>query len=101
LFEPRDGALVVRSPAKGFRDLAAQTGGKYFMARDAPLAAHDKIDLTSIFQAIEEDLRSQYLIGFYVSDKAHDGKVHKLLLSLPSGLEYQVGDRGSRTATNL
>jgi Ca-activated chloride channel family protein len=94
LFEPRDGALVVRSPAKGFRDLAAQTGGKYFLARDAPLAAHDKIDLTSIFQAIEEDLRSQYLIGFYVSNKAHDGKIHKLSLSLSNGLEYQVGDRG-------
>jgi Ca-activated chloride channel family protein len=94
LFEPRDGRLVVRSPAEGFRGLAEKTGGKYFLATDSPLAPRGKIDLAPIFRAIEEDLRSQYLIGFYVSEKAHDGKLHKLSLSLPEGLEYQIGDRG-------
>jgi Ca-activated chloride channel family protein len=94
LFEPRDGRLVVRPPAAGFRGLAEKTGGKYFLATDSPLTPRGKIDLAPIFQAIEDDLRSQYLIGFYVDEKAHDGKAHKLSLSLPEGLEYQVGDRG-------
>src|SRR6185437_10668277 len=93
LFEPRDGRLAVRSPAKGFRELAGKTGGKYFLATDAPLAVRDKMDLAPIFQAIEDDLRSQYLIGFYVAAKAHDGKLHQLSLSLPNGLEYQIADR--------
>ncbi len=94
LFAPRDGRLVVRSPADGFRSLAEKTGGKYFLATDSPLAPRGKIDLAPIFHAIEEDLRSQYLIGFYVAEKARDGKLHKLSLSLPDGLEYQIGDRG-------
>lgn len=94
LFAPRDGHLVVRPPADGFRALAEKTGGKYFLATDSPLAPRDTIDLAPIFRAIEDDLRSQYLIGFYVGEKAHDGKAHKLSLSLPDGLEYQVGDRG-------
>jgi len=94
LFTPRDGRLVVRPPAEGFRALAEKTGGKYFLATDAPLATRDKIDLAPIFRAIEDDLRSQYLIGFYVAEKAHDGKLHKLSLSLPEDLEYQIGGRG-------
>ncbi len=94
LFAPRDGRLAVRSPAEGFRGLAEKTGGKYFIATDSPLAPRGKIDLAAIFRAIEDDLRSQYLIGFYVAEKAHDGKPHKLSLSIPDGLEYQIGDRG-------
>ena len=94
LFAPREGRLVVRSPAEGFRGLAEKTGGKYFLATDSPLAPRGKIDLAPIFRAIEDDLRSQYLIGFYIAEKAHDGKLHKLSLSLPDGLEYQIGDRG-------
>ena len=94
LFAPRDGRLAVRPPSAGFRGLAEKTGGKYFLVSDSPLAPRDKIDLAPIFQAIEDDLRSQYLIGFYVAEKAHDGKPHKLSLSLPEGLEYQIGARG-------
>src|SRR5690349_11513599 len=94
LFAPRDGHLAVRPPAEGFRGLAEKTGGKYFLATDSPLAPRDKINLAPIFRAIEDDLRSQYLIGFYVAEKTHDGKLHKLSLGLPEGLEYQVGDRG-------
>ena len=94
LFAPRDGQLAVRSPAGGFRELAEKTGGKYFLATDSPLAPRDKIDLAPIFRAIEDDLRSQYLIGFYVAEKAHDGKLHMLSLSLPGGLEYQIAGRG-------
>src|SRR5689334_931055 len=63
LFAPRDGRLAVRPPAEGFRALAEKTGGKYFLATDTPLATtRYTIDLAPIFRAIEDDLRSQYLI---------------------------------------
>ncbi|MDQ2921762.1 MAG: VWA domain-containing protein [Acidobacteriota bacterium] len=96
LFEPRDGRLAVRAPAKGFRDLAEKTGGKYFLAGDvrSALAPVKDIDLTAIFQAIEEDLKSQYLLGFYLGEGANDGRKHRFSLGLPSGLEYQVGRLG-------
>ena len=98
LFEPRDGRLVVRRPASRFRDLAEKTGGKYFLANDLPLAPRTTVDLTPIFDAIEEDLRSQYLIGFYLNEKANDGRRHNFSLSVPPGFEYQILPRGySRT----
>jgi hypothetical protein len=85
--------LAVRAPAKGFRDLAEKTGGKYFLAGDVKtaLAPLKDIDLTAIFQAIEDDLRSQYLLGFYLGEAANDGKKHRFSLGLPEGLEYQFG----------
>ena len=100
LFEPRDGRLAIRTPAKGFRDLAEKTGGKYFLAGDAQsaLTLQKRLDLTSVFQAIEADLKSQYLLGFYLGETANDGRKHRFSLSLPSGFEYQVGRFGySRT----
>lgn len=100
LFEPRDGRLAVRSPAKGFRDLAEKTGGKYFLAGDvrSALAPQKEVDLAPVFQAIEDDLKSQYLLGFYIGGMANDGRKHRFSLSLPADAEYQVGRLGySRT----
>ena len=94
LFEPRDGRLAVRRPASGFRDLAEKTGGKYFLANDSPLAPRTTVDLTPIFEAIEADLKSQYLIGFYLNEKANDGRRHNFSLSVPPGFEYQTPPRG-------
>lgn len=97
LFEPRDGRLAVRSPAKGFRDLAEKTGGKYFLVGDArsALGSGKNNDLAPIFQAIEEDLRSQYLLGVYISETARDGRRHRFSLSLsPRDIEYSVGRFG-------
>jgi Ca-activated chloride channel homolog len=93
LFAPRDGRLAVRSPAKGFKDLAEKTGGKYFLAGDAKtaLAARGDVDLTPIFRAIEDDLRSQYLLGFYLAENAKDSRRHRFEISLPAGFEYQFG----------
>jgi VWFA-related protein len=101
LFEPRDGRLAVRSPAKGFRELAEKTGGKYFLVGNtsSALAPQGKtIDLSPVFQAIEEDLRSQYLLGFYSGEGARDGRNHRFTIGLPAGVEYQIaGYKYSRT----
>ena len=100
LFEPRDGRLEVRRPAKGFRELAEKTGGKYFLFGDAKSALSPKpIDLTPIFQAIEEDLKSQYLLGFYIAEASRDNRKHVFSVSMkPDGVEYSVSRMGySRT----
>ncbi len=91
LFEPRNGSLAVRRPASGFRDLADKTGGRYFTAAGSALAVNTEVDLTQIFRAIEEDLRSQYLLGFYLNERANDGRRHTFMLSLPAGVEYRFG----------
>lgn len=84
LFEPRGGRLRVRPPSKGFRDLAEKTGGKYFMLGDArtALALGPKYDLSPIFQAIEEDLRGQYLLGYYPPEAVRDNLPHRIEVSL-------------------
>jgi Ca-activated chloride channel family protein len=100
LFEPRDGRLAVRRPTKGFKELAEKTGGKYFLVGDEKSALAPKPnDLTPIFQAIEEDLKSQYLLGFYISESAHDNRRHEFSVTLkPDGVEYSAGRFGySRT----
>jgi Ca-activated chloride channel family protein len=100
LFEPRDGRLEVRRPSKGFRDLAEKTGGKYFLLGDGkPALAPGQQDLTPIFQAIEDDLKSQYLLGFYIAESARDNRRHSLSVSLkPEEIQYSVwGRRFSRS----
>lgn len=91
LFEPRNGSLAVRRPPGGFRDLADKTGGRYFTAAASALSPNTEVDLTQIFRAIEDDLRSQYLLGFYLSERANDGRRHTFSLSLPAGFEYRFG----------
>jgi Ca-activated chloride channel family protein len=101
LFEPRNGHLAVRTATKGFKDLAEKTGGKYFLTADASkaLSSNANQDLTSVFKSIEDDLRSQYIVGFYVGEKARDGIEHKVSIVLkdPSA-EYSLAQFGfSRT----
>jgi len=96
LFTPGDGRLIVRRPASGFRELAEKTGGKYFLARDArsALAPQANIGLAPIFQAIEDDLKSQFLLGFYLNESSNDGRRHQFSLTMPHGIDYQVTGRG-------
>ncbi len=96
LYTPRDGRLAVRQPTKGFRDLAEKTGGKYFLVGD-PRAAllPQSSDLSPIFQAIEEDLKSQYLLGFYIGASSRDGRNHVFSVTLkPSNVQYSTGKLG-------
>ena len=99
LFEPRDGRLAVRQPTKGFKQLAEKTGGKYFLVGDEKSALSPKqTDLTPIFHAIEEDLKSQYLLGFYIAESARDNRRHEFSLTLkPEGVEYSAGHGYKRT----
>jgi VWFA-related protein len=100
LFEPRDGRLEVRRPSKGFRELAEKTGGKYFLVGDRSSALVPKDpDLAPIFQAIEEDLKSQYLLGFYIAESARDNRRHFFSVTLkPEEVQYSIwGRRFSRT----
>ncbi|HEX8173715.1 MAG TPA: VWA domain-containing protein [Pyrinomonadaceae bacterium] len=80
LFEPRGGRLRVRPPSKGFRDLAEKTGGKYFMPGDAKtaLSPATQYDLSPVFQAIEEDLRGQYILGYYPAEGSRDNLPHRI-----------------------
>jgi Ca-activated chloride channel family protein len=96
LFTPRDGRLKVRAPANGFREIAEKTGGKYFLVGDqaSPLATPANSDLSAVFKAIEEDLKSQYLLGFYTKESANDGRLHRLEIGFPAGVEFQVGGFG-------
>lgn len=96
LFTPRDGRLRVRTPAKGFRELAEKTGGKYFLVGNtaSPLASQANTDLSAVFRAIDEDLKSQYLLGFYTKETSNDGRMHRLVIGFPVGVEYQFGGFG-------
>lgn len=93
LLEPRDGRLAVRPPSSGFRDLAEKTGGQYFLIQSVQqVLTSTPVNLTPIFKAIEEDLKSQYLLGFYISESAKDGKRHKFSLRLlPEDMKYSTG----------
>lgn len=70
LYEPRDGRLVPRRPARGFRELAEKTGGQYFVVGDArsSLDPRAEYDLRPVFRAVAEDLEGQYVLGFYAGE---------------------------------
>jgi len=84
LFTPREGTLQPRPPAKGFRELAEQTGGRYFRLGDvkSALDPHAKIDLTQVFRTVEDDLRAQYVLGFYPGEVGRDNRFHRVTVSL-------------------
>jgi VWFA-related protein len=84
LFTPRGGQLAVRRPAKGFRELAEQTGGHYFLLGDARIALDPRAtyDLAPVFRAIAEDLQSQYMLGYYLDDAARKRGGHQIQVSL-------------------
>ena len=84
LFTPRDGRLAPRSPSKGFRELAEHTGGRYFRVGDAKSSLDPRAhyDLAPVFQAIEDDLRGQYVLGFYPGSAARDGQTHSVTVNL-------------------
>jgi Ca-activated chloride channel family protein len=101
LFAIRDGRVVQRRPTKGFVELGLKTGGGYMYPGEWAFDSNKKVDLGPIFQMIESDLRSQYVIGFYLNEKANDGRRHNFSLTLPTGFEYQVGSRNYSRKQNF
>ncbi len=94
LFTPREGRLAPRSPTKGFRDLADKTGGRFFILGDAQtaLSLKPRNDLQPIFQAIEDDLRGQYVLSFYASAIADSIGARRVEVRLKqqSGRKFRV-----------
>ena len=84
LFTPGDGRLVPRPSSKGFRELAEQTGGRYFRIGDAKSALDPQAhyDLAPVFEAIDNDLRGQYVLGFYPRETSRDGQPHQVAIGL-------------------
>ncbi|HKQ51979.1 MAG TPA: VWA domain-containing protein, partial [Pyrinomonadaceae bacterium] len=104
LFEPRDGRLAVRPPAKGFRDLALKTGGRYFVignAQDALDAAAPAPDLAPVFRAIEEDLQGQYVLGYYPDEAARAAASHRIEINLTSRMRKGLHVHALREEYNL
>ena len=84
LFSPRDGRLEPRPATKGFRELAEQTGGRYFRIGNARSALDPKAqpDLGPVFQAIEDDLKGQYVLGFYPGEGSRNDQTHLIAVRL-------------------
>jgi len=57
------------------RRIAEPTGGRAFFPKK-------KTDLTAAFEAIEQELRSQYLLAFSSTNKSRDGKFRQLQIEL-------------------
>jgi phosphatidylethanolamine-binding protein (PEBP) family uncharacterized protein len=75
IYSPYGDRLVARRPTKGFVEIAEETGGKFFpvgTVEDA-LNPSAKLDLRPVFDAIVEDLRNQYYLGFYPPENVQPG----------------------------
>jgi Ca-activated chloride channel family protein len=103
LYTPRDGRLAVRPASKGFRDLAEKTGGRYFLIGNAKSALDPQFtpDLAPVFQAIEEDLQGQYVLGYYPGDTARDTAFHRVEIKLTPQAGRKLRVRALREEYNL
>lgn len=103
LYAPHDGRIAVRPPAKGFRDLAEKTGGQYFLIGDTKSALDPQatIDLAPIFQAVEEDLQGQYVLGYYPDDAARTTDLHRIEINLTERNTRKLRVRALREEYNL
>jgi len=86
LYWAPEGRLVMRRPAGGFRDLAEKTGGRFLVVGDerAALSPEAQYDLRPIFEAVAEDLRGQYVVGFHAREAAGGGRPRRVLVR-PAG----------------
>ncbi|WP_446741778.1 VWA domain-containing protein [Silvibacterium acidisoli] len=69
--------------------LSQETGGKYYYA--------DATNLDQAFRKVSEDLRTQYLLGYYPTNRSNDGQFRSIDVSLtqpaPHGSAYTVRNR--------
>ena len=80
VFAPIGGRLSPRPAVKGFRKLAEETGGRFFVLGNAEAALNSQAKplLTPVFDHIAQDLRSQYMLGYY----SHDDQVEHHLIDV-------------------
>jgi Ca-activated chloride channel family protein len=71
--------------------MSEDTGGKYYYVVDPS-------DLEPAFQHVSDDLRTQYLLGYYAPDRAGDGAFRRIRVTLTEGagregysLRYRTG----------
>ena len=103
LYEPRDGRLEIRPAAKGFRELAEKTGGRYFIVGDAKsaLAPNATPNLEPVFKAIEEDLQGQYVLGYYPNEETRNATLHRIEVTLTRRSERKLRVQALREEYNL
>jgi Ca-activated chloride channel homolog len=104
LYMPGDGRLMVRPASKGFRELAEKTGGRYFLIGDAKSALDPQTttpDLAPVFQAIEEDLQGQYVLGYYPDEAARNIALHRIEISMTTREGRKLRVRTLREEYNL
>jgi VWFA-related protein len=103
LYTPHDGRLSPRPATKGFRDLAEKTGGRYFMVGNVNSALNSQAapELTPVFQAIEEDLQAQYVLGYYSDDAARTTSLHRIEINLTQRNARRLRVKPLREGYNL
>lgn len=95
----RGDRIAVRRPARGFRELADETAGRYFLLGDERQALQPSptYDLAPVFAAVADDLQTQYVIGLYADPSMRDGRQHTLSVSLtprkPKLLVFALRDK--------
>jgi Ca-activated chloride channel family protein len=71
---------------EGMSALAKETGGVAFLP--------DKIeDLTRVFNQITAELQAQYMLGYYPSNEATDGKFRRITVQVPKSPELRIRAR--------
>lgn len=71
---------------EGMVRLAGDTGGLAFLP--------DKIeDLTQVFNQIAAELQAQYLLGYYSTNEANDGKFRKIGVRVPKRADLRIRAR--------
>ncbi|HEV2689817.1 MAG TPA: VWA domain-containing protein [Bryobacteraceae bacterium] len=68
------------------KSMAEPTGGRMFQVGT-------KAPLSKIFKTIEDELRSQYSLGYVPANRAHDGTFRKLQVRLPLKKDLKVDVR--------
>ena len=71
---------------EGMTRLANETGGLSFLP--------DKLeDLTQVFSQIANELQAQYLLGYYSTNEANDGKFRRIAVRIPKQADLRIRAR--------
>lgn len=82
LYSPANGYLRPRPPVRGFGEVARATGGRLFVVGSVAEALRPtaQTDLTTVFERILDDIRTQYYLGCAPPESAPKGKYLRLMV---------------------